>query len=556
VLELDLTACVAFAVIGLLRLWPMEVRPMKSILVVCVFSIVFGSIALAQPAGAPVAMDPQPIYRITVVSRTLQAVNYEHRGGPTKIDFQGTVLLPKAKGEATVESKRGRVSIDAKFDHVEPPTKYGTEYLTYVLWAISPEGRPKNLGEVLVDGNNKARLDVTVDLQAFGLIVTAEPYHAVTVPSDVVVLENIVRPDTIGRREMISARYDLLPRGQYTMMIEPNRLRTAAAAQAEALPYDRYEALLELYQAENAVQIARSIGADRYAPESMRKADALLTNARDMHLRKQDTHMIVSSAREAAQIAEDARVISLKRRDEERQRQSQPTQDESRIRMERRDAELARAQAAAEHADAERAEADRAREQAERAEAMAAERARAAAPQHPPLEATPVQPGKYELTGAQRRARAEIMERLITTLDTRDTPRGLVVTVPDTLFEPGHSALLTPTASERLLRVAYILTGRPDLMIRVEGYTDDRGPTANNERFSTTRAQVVRETLVRDGLAPASVSAIGYGNTRPIALNSTTNGKEQNRRVEIVIAGPSIGQMPLWDRTYSLQPRR
>src|ERR1700758_5572584 len=108
--------------------------------------------------------DPQPIYRVTVVSRTLPAVNYEHRGGPTKIDFQGTVLLPKAKGEAIVESKRGRVSVDAKMEHLDPPTKFGREYLTYVLWAITPEGRPKNLGEVLVDDSNKAHIAVTTDM--------------------------------------------------------------------------------------------------------------------------------------------------------------------------------------------------------------------------------------------------------------------------------------------------------------------------------------------------------------------------------------------------------
>src|SRR5580658_7155088 len=155
-------------------------------------------VAYAQP---PVPPDPQPIYRVTVVSRSLEAVNYEHRGGPTTIDFQGTVLLPKAKGQAIVESKRGRVAVDAKIEHLEPPTIYGPEYLTYVLWAISPEGRPRNLGEVLVDSSNKSHLTVTSEMQAFALIVIAEPYYSVTLPSDVVVAENVVRPDTIGGRE-------------------------------------------------------------------------------------------------------------------------------------------------------------------------------------------------------------------------------------------------------------------------------------------------------------------------------------------------------------------
>src|SRR5277367_6140465 len=179
-----------------------------------------GGLALGQPP------DPQPIYRVTVVSRSLEAVNYEHRGGPTPIDFQGTVLLPHAKGTAIVESHRGSVAIDAKFEHMDAPTRFGREYLTYVLWAISPEGRPRNLGEILVDSSNRAHVKVTADMQAFGLMVTAEPYYSVTLPSDVVVAENIVRPDTIGKREQVSARYELLPRGQYTMTIQPAELHS------------------------------------------------------------------------------------------------------------------------------------------------------------------------------------------------------------------------------------------------------------------------------------------------------------------------------------------
>jgi len=286
-------------------------------------------IAYAQP---PAPADPQPIYRVTVVSRSLEAVNYEHRGGPSPIDFQGTVLLPRAKGTAIVESHRGAVSIDAKFEHLEAPTRFGREYLTYVLWAISPEGRAKNLGEVLVDSSNKAHLKVTTDLQAFGLMITAEPYYSVTIPSDVVVAENLVRPDTIGAREEVTAKYELLPRGQYTLNIQPSQLRSFNA-EAEKLPYDRYEAVLELYQAENAIQIAGSLGADRYAADSFSKATALLAQAQDMNARRMDTHAIVSAAREAAQMAEDARTIAVKRRDEERhQLEIQRSENESELR--------------------------------------------------------------------------------------------------------------------------------------------------------------------------------------------------------------------------------
>ncbi len=121
-----------------------------------------------------------PIYKVTVVARTTKAINYRHRSGATKVDFRGTALMPQARGEAKVDSKQGRIEIDAKFDRLAPATQFGPEYLTYVLWAVTPEGRATNLGEVLLKGDG-SKLDVTTDLQAFGLIVTAEPYFAVTI---------------------------------------------------------------------------------------------------------------------------------------------------------------------------------------------------------------------------------------------------------------------------------------------------------------------------------------------------------------------------------------
>src|ERR1700722_482298 len=313
---------------------------MKAILYVGLGSGLLLGVAFAQT-------DPQPIYRVTVVSRSLEAVNYQHRGGPTPIDFQGTVLLPHAKGTAIVESHHGSVEGGAKFEHLEAPTRFGREYLTYVLWAISPEGRPKNLGEVLVDSSNKAHLKVTTDLQAFGLMITAEPYYSVTVPSDVVVAENVVRPDTIGAREAVTAKYELLPRGQYTLNVQASQLRSMESG--EKLSYDRYEAVLELYQAENAVQIARSVGADQYAPESIGKATALLSQAQDMNARKMDTHAIVSAAREAAQTAEDARTIAVRRRDEEhRAREIERSREQGELQRAERDAAQAQADADAE----------------------------------------------------------------------------------------------------------------------------------------------------------------------------------------------------------------
>src|SRR5690242_12412275 len=241
-------------------------------------------ITIAARAQSPAAKsETVPIYRVTVVERTVKAVDYQYRNGPTRIDFRGTVLLPQAKGEATVESKKGRTEVDVKFNRVEAPTRFGPEYLTYVLWAITPEGHPKNLGEVLPGSSENAGMHVTTDLQAFGMIVTAEPYSAVRQPSDVVVLENEVRPDTIGHIELVQAKYELMPRGQYTYL-KPTDLKQVNA-DGRRLSMDEYEKLLEVYQAQNAVQIARSVGADRYAADTFEKAEQQLRTAQDFQSR-------------------------------------------------------------------------------------------------------------------------------------------------------------------------------------------------------------------------------------------------------------------------------
>jgi hypothetical protein len=234
---------------------------------------------------------------VTVVQRSVEAINYEYRAGPTKIDFQGTVLLPKAKGDAIVESRRGRTEIEAKLDNVEESQRFGREYLTYVLWAITPEGRPHNLGEIVPGPSNKARLRVTTDLQAFGLIVTAEPYSAVRQPSDVVVLENRVRPDTLGQVQQIHARYELMPRGQYTWQRSGGAV--LGAADAPKVSMDEYEALSQLYQARNAIGIARSVYAEQYAPNTLAKAQQLADEAERLHRSKGNTSRVVQNAREA-----------------------------------------------------------------------------------------------------------------------------------------------------------------------------------------------------------------------------------------------------------------
>src|SRR5262249_43955808 len=255
--------------------------------------------------GQPGPSQPAPIYHVTVVERTTRAVNYQYRSGPTLIDFRGTVLMPKAKGQAMVESRQGRTEIDAHVDHVLPSQRYGREYLTYVLWAISPEANPHTLGELVPGSSDKASLRVTTDLQAFAMIVTAEPYSAVRQPSDVVVLENQIREDTAGTSVPVNAKYELLPRGEYTWHISDS---LPAEFAGPKVSMNDYEALLEVYQAQNAIGIAGAANAAKYAPGTFERAQQLLTEAQQLQTTKGEFRRVVERAREAAQTAEDARL--------------------------------------------------------------------------------------------------------------------------------------------------------------------------------------------------------------------------------------------------------
>ena len=497
-------------------------------------TLVILSTGAAAAQNAVERTETVPIYSVTVVERTLKAVDYQYRTGPTKVDFRGTVLLPAVKGDANVDSKRGRTEVEAKFEHLPAPTRFGREYLTYVLWAITPQGHCRNLGEVIADGSDRARLRVTTDLQTFGLLVTAEPYSAVRLPSDVVVAENEIRPDTMGTTEIIQAKYDLLPRGHYVYN-KPVDLR-AIDNGGPKVSMDEYEALLELYQAQNAVQIAASAGAAEFAGDTYAKADQLLREAQARQARKAGVTAVVTVARQAAQTAEDARAIALRRK---------------------QDAELATArdQAAAAQAAADRAQSDaatlRASLEQERAAREQADRAIAVPttmieqPQR--TETAPLPPPQ------PAEVRARVMHELSAILPTLDSPRGLVVTMPDTYF---HSTTLDPAIYSRLSNIASVVRAHPGLMVEVEGHTDDRGDAVYLERLSAERAGTIQHLLVRQGVPLASIVARGYGRSRPAASNATPAGRERNRRVEIVLSGAPIGNMATWDRSYNVAPVR
>ena len=506
---------------------------------------------------------PMPIFRVTVVSRTTKAINYHHRTGSTRIDFRGTELMPAARGEAQVQSQMGSTKIETRLEKMTPPSQFGPEYMTYVLWAITTEGRPMNLGELALEGDH-AKLLSTTDLQTFGLIVTAEPYFAVTQPSDVVVAENFVRTDTTGTIEQVDAKYELWQRGQYILdrsKYQPVKVNPKGP--------------LQLAQAENAVEIARIDGAERYAADTYQKALVSLRNAQDfLNGKSKDRKRSETNAREAAQMAEDARIITFRKIREEQlaaeraaaaqreayaQEQARQSAEQARLEQERRaraeadqrasDEARRAADQARMAAEQERIRADQARSEAEKASALAAQQ-RAAADAATAAALVQQQAAQSEASRARADAqraeaeKAELRERLRQQLnlilETRETQRGLIVNISDVLFD-FNKYTLKPGAREKLAKVAGILLAYPGLKIQLEGHTDSIGSDEYNLKLSDQRAGAVRDYLTSQGVPPNTMTATGMGKADPVASNTTDAGRQKNRRVEMVVSGEPIG---------------
>lgn len=559
-----------------------------------------------QPHGIiqPDANSGTPIFRIEVVEHTIAAVNYLHRGGSTKIDFTGTPIMTMGKGSAKVESERGVIKIGAEFKNMAVPSSFGPEYLTYVLWAISPDGRPVNLGELTLNDygmGSTSKIDTTSDIQTFGMIVTAEPYYSVTQPSDVVVMENMVRPSTQGVVENINAKFELLPRGIYT-----NHGKAAGFAPIMVGKKDPFE----LYEAQNAVQLARVAGAQKYASDSFQKAEDALQQSLKYQVQKPGQKPVITMAREACLRAEDARIIALRaeraealdnerkagvarenaekqKADEARmhaedeararrqaeldrlqaeqaktealalassaqQQAASAQQDAANARMEKEAANRAKAEALAAKAEADQAraaalaqqqqlaaEADRAKMEADRSKLAAADadRARADADRL-----------RMKAEQDQAQLRQQLLDQFNSILQTRDTARGLIVNMSDVLFDTARYTL-KPGAREKLAKVSGIILGHPGLKIAVEGHTDSVGGDDYNMKLSENRAGAVRDFLVAQGVPAANVSKQGFGKTMPVASNSTAAGRQQNRRVELVVSGEILGTTLTTTRT-------
>jgi len=501
---------------------------------------------------APIQQTPAPLpAKAEPVVRTTKALHYRP-GGSVKIEFRGTELMERASGEAKIEGKKTNIEVDAKFDNMEDATKFGLEYLTYVAWAVSPQGRAVNLGELALD-HGKAHLKAFTDLQTFGIIVTAEPYSAVTQPDNMVVMENVFAAG--AGSEEITARYELLRSGTYSSA--NTHIQDAIFGIDPKTP-------LALFEARNAVRIAHIAQADRFAPAILAKAEQQLLQAETAYRQKQSRPAIEAAAREAAQTAEESRVMAVQQKAQEEaqaqaaaekkaaeDRAAKAQADAAAQAKARADAEAARAQAEAAKAEALKAAEEAARQQKEaekaKAEALAqqqllaaeTEKAHQAAAESDKLRE---QADKLRAQAEQEKQelRARLLQQLNSVLSTRDTARGLIANMSDVLFKSGSYELL-PGARERLAKVSGIVLAYSGLRVAVEGHTDSIGGDEYNRRLSEQRADAVRDYLVRQGISPDAITASGFGKSEPVASNDTPEGRQQNRRVELVVSGSAIG---------------
>lgn len=431
-----------------------------------------------QPRPAALAGNPEA----APVERTIRTLDYRLVRSGARIQFQGNSMHADTRGKARIRTRDGVSLIEARFEKLPAPSTFGEANLTYVLWAVSPEGMVRNLGELPVK-HGRSRIRAVEQLPAFGLIVTAEPHYAVSRPSDAVVMENAVGKDTPSQVQAAQAKLELMPQSGYS------RFLTAAATpvgETKGCPP-------EVLQARQSVRIAEGAGAGQYARDVLDKAQTYLAQAESTKARSRDRLM---TARAAAAAGEEARIAAAKARTDEAETQERRLAE---ARIEQARQEAARAAAAKEEA----------LKQASRA--------------------------SQENEGL----RSRLMAELSGILRTKATARGLIVSMSGVLFKTGQATLLPP-AREKLAKVAGILATHKGLRIQAEGFTDSTGSQELNARLSEQRATAARDFLVNQGVSAQAITVKGFGSEHPIADNATPAGRQENRRVELVVSGEGI----------------
>jgi len=494
------------------------------------YQLMIPLVSLCLAAGVVLAQESKTVPDADVVSRSIKAVGYQVGGGSTKVIFNGTEAAPNASGEAKIEAKKTGTDIELKVKGMPQPNGLGPEFLTYVLWTVSPDGSVANQGEVPIDKNGEGKLNAVAQSQTFAMIVTAEPYFAVQLPSELVVLENDTKKNTKGK---------IYPDNNFKLM---KRSQYAKSGNPLALTPDLKNVPLDIYEARNAVEIAKDRGAEKYAPEVFSKATSSLQMAENSLASKADKKVIVTNARQTIQFAEDARLLSTQRQEAERiQKEKEAAAAKARAEAEERAAVEAKRQAeltAAKEAQMKAEAAAQAAEQKAAADAAASKAAAEQAALRAKEQAAKEEAARAE---AQTRAlRAQLLKQLNDVLQTTDTPRGLVVNMADVLFETAKYNL-SQDAQLKLAKLSGIIQAHPGLNLAIEGYTDTTGSDEFNMKLSQQRADAVRQFLITQGLSADIITSKGLGPTNPVADNSTAAGRKANRRVEIIVSGEVIG---------------
>jgi outer membrane protein OmpA-like peptidoglycan-associated protein len=540
------------------------------------FRIMPATVLLWAVSGATIgAARSGDVLAAPTSSRESLLVIYEE-GSTVVVSLGGTLRLPGGRGQAEVRRRPGVTEIDVTLQDMKPATLFGGDFVTYVLWTVSPEGLAINTGEFVLDGS-RGRLRVSSPLDMFGLFVTAEPHYLVTTPSRFVVLDNTGVRVSRGQATTRPVRYGGFD-GVYVFERE-SLLREQAA---------RGRMRTELPQARVAVALAERAGGTRFAPGELRRAADALAKAESAAGRGADEEEVAILAHEAVRLAvaaqqaataagrqaaldEERRVAQVEidaltaartaadaaaaRLEELRAQANAEAQEaraaavrfaqlstESRTQAERdrlaaEEARQARQQALSAQAAAEAA-AQQARIEQASARAQAEESRRAAA-QLAELRALAERDAAQSRQEAED-ARARMQYALGLVAETSASARGVIVSLPDILFDTGQ-ATLRPQAREVLSRIAGVLLVAPDYELTIEGHTDSVGTDDYNQDLSERRSGSVRAYLGEARVSPELMRAVGFGKARPIASNDTAEGRQANRRVEIVIGTTQQG---------------
>ncbi|MBI3950958.1 MAG: OmpA family protein [Acidobacteria bacterium] len=500
-----------------------------------------------QPTQQERTQPPAPPERVQAVqevtaTREIMALSYPE-GTTISVKFQGTHRLPQASGEAKVGRKKGMTEIEIELDEMKPASFFGGDYNTYVLWTVSPEGHVVNVGEFILEGN-RSKLNVSTPLETFGMMVTAEPHFLVSSPSRILALENTRSTKNTIPLQVSQIKYRGFE-GVYNF--ERETLANMPEAKREVRP--------DWGQARTAVELAERAGAQQYAPDELAKAREALRKVEADVGAGVDKRVVMSQAHEVVRLAVAAQKQAEERafqaaldaerkghaeetsRLEKSMQEAQTEAERARLQAEQRELQLRMEERARQEALRQAEEAARRAAEAERQRREAEERARLAQQQAQQAESE-----AERLRREREEARSQMEQALSLVVETRRTARGLILNLPDILFE-FNKATLQPQAREVLDKIAQILLKFQGYRLSIEGHTDSIGSDAYNQKLSEKRAQSVRNYLTKADIPLTVIEAAGFGESQPIASNTTGEGRQKNRRVEIVIQEPEQVRM-------------